>query len=136
MLISIVTVASLTVLAHGLPNEHQKRTSYPSEPLLTDLSAISRSWGQISTYADNAENYFGVQDVGLPDGCAIEQAHSLQRHAQRFPTAFYDDGLNGMPRFCIPSRAQAKEAIFDIMDIGIKCTQETDSKPGNDFSSL
>jgi hypothetical protein len=30
----------------------------------------------------------------LPDGCQIEQVHTLQRHAQRFPTAFYDDGLN------------------------------------------
>ena len=33
-------------------------------------------------------------DVGLPDGCQIEQAHSLQRHANRFPTAFFDDGIN------------------------------------------
>src|ERR1700750_1522977 len=61
---------------------------------LTDLSVISRSWGQISTYADNPENYFGVQDIGLPAGCGIEQAHTLQRHGQRFPTSSYDDGLN------------------------------------------
>ena len=26
--------------------------------------------------------------------CQIEQAHSLQRHAQRFPTSSFDDGLN------------------------------------------
>lgn len=47
--------------------------------LLTDINVISRSWGQISTYEDNAEDYFGVKNVGLPDGCQIEQAHSLQR---------------------------------------------------------
>jgi len=62
--------------------------------LLTDLSVISQYWGQISTYQDNAETYFGVDDVGLPDGCQIEQVHSLQRHAQRFPTSEFDDGLN------------------------------------------
>jgi len=39
--------------------------------LLTDINKISRSWGQVSTYADNAENYFGVEYVGLPDGCQI-----------------------------------------------------------------
>lgn len=54
--------------------------------LETDISKISRSWGQISTYADNDPTYFGVKYVGLPDGCQIEQAHLLQRHAQRFPT--------------------------------------------------
>jgi hypothetical protein len=54
--------------------------------LETDISKISRSWGQISTYADNPANYFGVQNVGLPDSCQIEQVHLLQRHAQRFPT--------------------------------------------------
>ncbi|KAK3075030.1 hypothetical protein LTR53_002000 [Teratosphaeriaceae sp. CCFEE 6253] len=50
--------------------------------------------GQISTYRDNDESYFGVDDVGLPDGCQIEQVHTLQRHAQRFPTGSYDDGEN------------------------------------------
>lgn len=32
--------------------------------------------------------------MGLPDGCQIEQAHSLQRHAERFPTGAFDDGAN------------------------------------------
>ena len=50
--------------------------------------------GQISPYRDNDERYFGVDDVALPNGCQIEQVHSLQRHAQRFPTSSYDDGLN------------------------------------------
>lgn len=35
-----------------------------------------------------------MNDVGLPDGCQVEQAHTLQRHAQRFPTGYFDDGLN------------------------------------------
>lgn len=39
--------------------------------LLTDISQISRSWGQISVYADNDEDYFGVDYVGLPDGCQV-----------------------------------------------------------------
>jgi hypothetical protein len=65
-----------------------------STPLATDISVISKYWGQLSPYSDNTDNYFSVQDVGLPDGCQIEQAHSLQRHSNRFPTAFYDDGIN------------------------------------------
>lgn len=32
--------------------------------------------------------------MGLPDGCQIEQVHSLQRHAQRFPGGSFDDGEN------------------------------------------
>jgi hypothetical protein len=39
--------------------------------LLTDINQISRNWGQISPYADNAEDYFGVEYVGLPEGCQI-----------------------------------------------------------------
>lgn len=56
--------------------------------ILTPLS------GQISPYRDNDERYFGVEDVGLPNGCQVEQVHSLQRHAQRFPTDAFDDGKN------------------------------------------
>lgn len=65
-----------------------------SDNLLTDINVISRYWGQISTYQDNPENYFGVQNVGLPDGCQVVQAHTLQRHANRFPTGYFDDGIN------------------------------------------
>ncbi len=39
--------------------------------LLTDISKISRHWGQMSTYADNADSVFGVANVGLPDGCQL-----------------------------------------------------------------
>ena len=62
--------------------------------IVTDINTISQHWGQISPYRDNQENYFGVQDVGLPDGCQVEQVHSLQRHAQRFPTSSVTDGTN------------------------------------------
>ena len=53
-------------------------TAYDPKPaLLTDISIISRYWGQISTYADNPDNYFGVDYVGLPDGCQVVSGHSL-----------------------------------------------------------
>src|SRR5690242_11328355 len=50
--------------------------------------------GQISPYKDNQPNIFGVEDVGLPDGCQVEQAHTLQRHADRLPGDWSDDGPN------------------------------------------
>jgi hypothetical protein len=89
VLISLAAVG--LAITNALPGHLEKKWD---QTLLTDLSVISRSWGQVSTYADNPENYFDVNDVGLPEGCGIEQAHTLQRHAQRFPTSFYDDGLN------------------------------------------
>ena len=45
-----------------------------ADNLLTDISQIARSWGQVSVYADNDEDYFGVEYVGLPDGCQIVRA--------------------------------------------------------------
>src|SRR5689334_2709576 len=77
------------------PNQAEPRNGNETgSQLLTDLNAISRYWGQISPYNDNTDGFFGVQDLGLPDGCGIEQAHILHRHAERFPTGSYDDGLN------------------------------------------
>lgn len=64
------------------------------EDLLTDISTIQRNWGQITPYFDNEEFYFGVSDTGLPDSCQIEQVHLLERHGSRFPTPYYDDGVN------------------------------------------
>lgn len=87
-----VIVAASAGHALAAPRSLQKRQS--SSTLLTDIDIISQYWGQISTYRDNDEDAFGVGDVGLPDGCQIEQVHSLQRHAQRFPTGSFDDGLN------------------------------------------
>jgi hypothetical protein len=90
----VVAAAAFTTLVEASPTPRERRQSPGSASLLTDLSTISSHWGQLSPYADNAENYFGVQDVGLPDGCQIEQVHSLQRHANRFPTSSFDDGAN------------------------------------------
>lgn len=70
------------------------RQSANSTELLTDLSIISQYWGEISPYSDNAAGYFGVEEVGIPSGCQLEQTHLLQRHANRFPTSGDDDGGN------------------------------------------
>lgn len=86
---SLVTALAVASLAKAASASNSS-----SQQLVTDLNVIQRYWGQISPYVDNAESYFGVEDVGLPDGCGIEQAHTLQRHAQRFPTSFFDDGEN------------------------------------------
>ncbi|KND91048.1 3-phytase A [Tolypocladium ophioglossoides CBS 100239] len=53
--------------------------------VVTDIPSIYRSWGELSVYADNAEDAFGVHFAGLPDGCQIESVSTLQRHGQRFP---------------------------------------------------
>jgi hypothetical protein len=45
--------------------------------LLTDITKISRSWGQVSVYADNDEDHFGVGYVGLPEGCQVVSYLSL-----------------------------------------------------------
>ncbi|KAI7213499.1 phosphoglycerate mutase-like protein [Hortaea werneckii] len=82
----LCTVASAATRNRGHPQSNAT--------LLQDIDQISKYWGQLSPYRDNDERFFGVQDVGLPDGCQIEQVHSLQRHAQRFPTSYFDDGLN------------------------------------------
>jgi hypothetical protein len=53
-----------------------------AEDLLTDITKIQRYWGQVSPYADNEPDYFGVGYVGLPDGCQIVSALI---EASRFP---------------------------------------------------
>ncbi|SZF00594.1 unnamed protein product [Blumeria hordei] len=60
----------------------------------TDINIISRNWGHLSPYQDNLDNSFGVEYAGLPEGCQIESAHTLQRHAERFPTEWINDGEN------------------------------------------
>ena len=84
-----IVLAAVAVQARSFP----RQASGPAN-LLTDLSTISQYWGQISPYSDNPEDYFRVVDVGLPSGCQVEQAHLLQRHANRFPTSGADDGGN------------------------------------------
>ncbi|KAM3453194.1 hypothetical protein MY3296_003957 [Beauveria thailandica] len=56
-----------------------------SAQVLTDAKSASTSWGELSAYADNKEDAFGVGYVGLPDGCQVESVSTLQRHAERFP---------------------------------------------------
>ena len=80
--------ASAPILASLHPRASTNQT------LISDINVISHYWGQVSAYADNPENYFGVNDVGLPDGCQIESVSTLQRHANRFPTSYIDDGVN------------------------------------------
>lgn len=76
-----------------LPPRQRRQTDNSSQPL-TDLHLIQQYWGQITPYADNTEDFFGISDVGLPDGCQVEQVHLLQRHGARFPTGGFDDGGN------------------------------------------
>ncbi|KAF2719221.1 phosphoglycerate mutase-like protein [Polychaeton citri CBS 116435] len=77
---------------HGPPNgpSHGR----PGPQILKDIDTISLYWGQVSPYRDNSPDAFGIDYTGLPDGCQIEQAHTLQRHSQRFPTGYFDDGTN------------------------------------------
>jgi hypothetical protein len=82
-------IVLLGATAPALASTH----GHTNQSLVDDINFISQQWGQISTYSDNPTNAFGVKDVGLPAGCQVEQAHTLQRHAQRFPTSYIDDGI-------------------------------------------
>ncbi|KAI9642401.1 hypothetical protein NHQ30_009205 [Ciborinia camelliae] len=62
--------------------------------LLTDINKIQNYWGEIAPYSDNDEDYFGVEYVGLPEGCQVESVQVLQRHGDRFQTSSEDDGVN------------------------------------------
>lgn len=48
--------------------------------VVTDIPSIYRSWGELSVYADNADDAFGVQYVGLPDGCQVVSCQSQVSH--------------------------------------------------------
>ncbi|EXJ91858.1 hypothetical protein A1O3_00408 [Capronia epimyces CBS 606.96] len=90
----LIVLGLLPALATSSPlPRHRRQANNSSEPL-TDIHLIQQYWGQITPYADNAEEFFGVSDVGLPDGCQVEQVHLLQRHGARFPTSYFDDGVN------------------------------------------
>ncbi|TQS34057.1 hypothetical protein Golomagni_05574 [Golovinomyces magnicellulatus] len=60
--------------------------------LLIDISKISKYWGNLSPYSDNSATIFGVEYSGLPAGCQVESAQTLQRHGDRFPTSAASDG--------------------------------------------
>ncbi|KAI7340952.1 hypothetical protein KC340_g88 [Hortaea werneckii] len=105
-----LAIASLCTLASAVSRARDDPQSNPT--LLQDIDKISTHWGQLSPYRDNDEQFFGVRDVGLPNGCQVEQVHSLQRHAQRFPTSYFDDGLND-------ERFAAKIANFTVPSWGV-----------------
>lgn len=91
-----LTTLALAVTVSASPTVVHRRQngSGNNATLLTDLSVISKHWGQITPYSDNNETYFGVNDTGLPNSCQVEQVHLLERHGSRFPTGYYDDGNN------------------------------------------
>lgn len=84
----MVAITALALLAAGAP------ALALNQNVISDINIISKYWGQISPYSDNDENQFGIQDVGMPEGCQIEQVHSFQRHSNRFPTSYFDDAIN------------------------------------------
>lgn len=96
MMRHFVTTGLLLAVAEGYSNPQNVLAavkSADSSQLLTDLSAVSRYWCSLTPYSDNPHDLWGVQDEGIPAGCQIEQAHVLQRHANRFPSG--DDSGNG-----------------------------------------
>jgi len=62
---------SSAVLACLLGTIAAVRTEREDTPLLKDINVIGQYWGQISPYFENEEDYFGIDYVGLPDGCQI-----------------------------------------------------------------
>lgn len=92
MYVPLVLTVFLLDLVVASPTPRQRRQSSPD--LITETAAIQQYWGQLTPYADNTDDYFGVDDVGLPNGCQIEQVHLLERHGSRFPTSYFDDGVN------------------------------------------
>jgi hypothetical protein len=92
--LALLAVLPAFVSSSPAPRYRRQTSTNSSAELLTDISVIQQYWGQITPYADNTEDYFGVTAVGLPDGCQVEQAHLLQRHGSRFPGSTFDDGPN------------------------------------------
>jgi hypothetical protein len=94
--LSLLALVPALTTATPAPRYRRQSSSNSSSSLLTDITQIERYWGQITPYADNSENFFGVTNVGVPAGCQVEQAHLLQRHGARFPGGTYDDGPNDL----------------------------------------
>ena len=52
-----------------------------------DIPTIQEYWGNLRLYQDIPANSFGVNRVGLPAGCQVEQVQVLHRHAARYPSS-------------------------------------------------
>ena len=64
MFTRITGLLALSSLTIGAPTHEEKKRSSYGPALTSNIAEISEFWGQISPYTDNAENYFGVNDVG------------------------------------------------------------------------
>ncbi|GAA97383.1 uncharacterized protein L969DRAFT_87329 [Mixia osmundae IAM 14324] len=99
MLLLSTIAASALLSVQALPSSSkeawalERRQMSGNSTLVSDFNLISQYWGQISPYRDLAENHFGVNNTGVPAGCGLVQAHSLQRHGQRYPTGSPWDGI-------------------------------------------
>ncbi|CAD0083343.1 unnamed protein product [Aureobasidium vineae] len=109
----LTSLSSCIVLVSAVAPAVASTRNHANNSLVSDLSFISQYWGQISTYSDNPASYFGVNHVGLPAGCQVEQAHTLQRHAQRFPTSYIDDGIltEGFAQKLVDFRANSSSSF-------------------------
>ncbi|CAD0107756.1 unnamed protein product [Aureobasidium uvarum] len=109
----LTSLSSCIVLASAVAPALASTHSRSNNSLVEDLGFISQHWGQISTYSDNPASYFGVNHVGLPAGCQVEQVHTLQRHAQRFPTSYIDDGIltEGFAQKLVDFRANSSSSF-------------------------
>ncbi|KAK4689038.1 hypothetical protein P7C73_g1071, partial [Tremellales sp. Uapishka_1] len=87
----ILAATALSTIVLALPNPGVRGMNYD---LVSDVAEINQYWGQLAQYKDLAANEFGVKNVGLPDGCAVEQAHVLHRHGAREATGAGEDGAN------------------------------------------
>jgi hypothetical protein len=69
-------------------NKRERRqSSTPTNDQVTgNISLIMPYWANLSPYQDNDPDAFGVTDIGLPDGCQVEQVFLLHRHAARYPS--------------------------------------------------
>ena len=59
---SLTLLAAFIALTSASPT---RRRAPASSKLLTDIDEIQKYWGQLTPYSNNAEDLFGVEDVGL-----------------------------------------------------------------------
>lgn len=81
-----VLLAALAAQAASVPAQ-PRRTSDGAgadggADLLTDIDQIKQYWGQVKPYNDTPASYFGVPNVGLPNGCGYESVPPLRSESQ------------------------------------------------------